>query len=233
MAKKHFDSDVPKYMDTYGLKITPKKPASTLNKDLIIMSRLMYGLDLGSYYKGEALHRIALAVRRAVNQHRLVPVATGLLRASGVITINKLPSMLTVMKAAWEHVDPEVAAIRKAYYQTESTTVMIRLEKELSKYHHGDLKMRSKTKNYDDEFTTADSFYGVKRVFLSYNTPYAFWLHETFKWKPRSYYIDRRGRYIRKDPVGGPKWLEKAYNLVRHEFPDILVKLGTEVFGNV
>ena len=47
-------------------------------------------------------------------------------------------------------------------------------------------------------------------VYVSYNTPYALWLHETPTWKPRDWKRTLSGHKRDKPAVGEWKWLDKA-----------------------
>ena len=47
-------------------------------------------------------------------------------------------------------------------------------------------------------------------VYISYNTPYAAFLHENLTWRPRKRKKLPSGRVVDKPAVGGPKWLEKS-----------------------
>lgn len=49
---------------------------------------------------------------------------------------------------------------------------------------------------------------GEPRAFVSYNTPYAAWLHETYEWEPKR--------------AGGPKWLERAFPVVAKRFGELV-----------
>jgi len=54
-----------------------------------------------------------------------------------------------------------------------------------------------------------------RRVFVSYNTPYAIWLHESPDWKPRNWKVTAAGHRVTKPAVGCWKWLEKALPKVK------------------
>ena len=53
-----------------------------------------------------------------------------------------------------------------------------------------------------------------KKVFVSYNTPYAIRLHEDLSWTPRGWKKTASGNVVEKPAVGGPKWLENNVNKV-------------------
>jgi hypothetical protein len=63
---------------------------------------------------------------------------------------------------------------------------------------------------------------GKVKLHISYNTPYAAWLHETTKWKPRPWKRMPDGGVDVKPAVGGPKWLENALNIVRPQIGKII-----------
>lgn len=57
-----------------------------------------------------------------------------------------------------------------------------------------------------------------RRVFVSYNTPYAIWLHESPDWKPRDWKITAAGNRVTKPAVGSWKWLEKVLPQVKRRW---------------
>ena len=63
-----------------------------------------------------------------------------------------------------------------------------------------------------------------RRVFVSYNTPYAIWLHESPNWKPRDWKVTAAGRRVTKPAVGSWKWLEKALPAVKRRWPVYLAR---------
>ena len=63
-----------------------------------------------------------------------------------------------------------------------------------------------------------------RRVFVSYNTPYAIWLHESPDWKPRDWKVTAAGHRVTKPAVGSWKWLEKALPVVKKRWPVYLAR---------
>ncbi len=61
-------------------------------------------------------------------------------------------------------------------------------------------------------------------VFVSYNTPYAIWLHESPDWKPRNWKVTAAGRRVTKPAVGSWKWLEKALPKVKSRWSVYLAR---------
>lgn len=61
-------------------------------------------------------------------------------------------------------------------------------------------------------------------VFVSYNTPYAIWLHESPDWKPRNWKVTAAGHRVTKPAVGCWKWLEKALPAVKRCWPVYLAR---------
>lgn len=55
-------------------------------------------------------------------------------------------------------------------------------------------------------------------VYVSYNTPYAIWLHESPDWRPRGWRLTAKGRRVEKPAVGTWKWLEKALPKVKRRW---------------
>ncbi len=55
-------------------------------------------------------------------------------------------------------------------------------------------------------------------VYVSYNTPYAIWLHESPDWRPRGWRLTAKGRRVEKPAVGTWKWLEKALPTVKRRW---------------
>lgn len=49
---------------------------------------------------------------------------------------------------------------------------------------------------------------GDLKAYVSYNTPYAAWLHESFEWEPKR--------------AGGPKWLERAAPVVAKRLGELV-----------
>lgn len=55
-------------------------------------------------------------------------------------------------------------------------------------------------------------------VYVSYNTPYAIWLHESPNWHPRGWRRTAKGNRVEKPAVGKWKWLEKALPAVKRRW---------------
>lgn len=69
------------------------------------------------------------------------------------------------------------------------------------------------------------------RVFVSYNTPYAIWLHESPHWKPRAFKRTAKGRTVQKPAVGRWKWLEAAVPRVSKRWNSYLARAKRKVMG--
>jgi hypothetical protein len=67
---------------------------------------------------------------------------------------------------------------------------------------------------------------GLVSMYVSYNTPYAAWLHESPKWKPRAWkYLDTGKRpraKVSKPAVGRPKYLYLAIQRVEPRIPALI-----------
>jgi hypothetical protein len=124
-----------------------------------------------------------------------VPIETGTLRRSGVVSI-KLPNMMDIYNAA------KGGAVG------------------LSAYAGGMKTSAGKTGK------VSAAAEGLVSMYVSYNTPYAAWLHESPKWKPRSWkYLDtgRRPRpRVEKPAVGRNKYLYLAVQRVEPHIPALI-----------
>lgn len=118
------------------------------------------------------------AVVTQAQRDKLVPIDTGTLRRSSVVTLARLPN-------------PEEA------YQAA---------------------LGGKPKN-DKPETAAKNKTSPLKAWVSWNTPYAEWLHETFDWKPR-----------RPRKEGGPKWAELALVACKDTFAVITVRVFQSSF---
>lgn len=55
-------------------------------------------------------------------------------------------------------------------------------------------------------------------VYVSYNTPYAIWLHESQNWTPRAWRKTATGKTVPKPAVGHGKWLENVLPRIVHRW---------------
>lgn len=126
------------------------------------------------------------ALTEAMND---VPLDTGTLRRSGVVTVNQLPNPGSV-------------------YATAKTG-------------SGNKSVTAAQKNVPDKTAT--------KVYVSYNTPYAIWLHETNKWNPRDWKRTAAGNKVQKPAVGRWKWLSRALSVVKNRIPVYVARAQAKV----
>jgi hypothetical protein len=126
----------------------------------------------------KALWMHGQAVITQAQKDKLVPIETGTLRRSSVVTLARLPNPEMTYQAALsgkpQGDNPEAAA--------RNTTSPL-------------------------------------KAWVSWNTPYAEWLHETFGWKPRPPLEE-----------GGPKWAEIALAACKDKFAAITARVLREFF---
>jgi len=126
----------------------------------------------------KALWMHGQAVITQAQKDKLVPIETGTLRRSSVVTLARLPN-------------PE------DIYQTALGS----------------------TPQSDNPDSAAQNKTSPLKAWVSWNTPYAEWLHETFGWSPRP-----------PREEGGPKWAEIALATCRDKFAAITARVFREVF---
>ena len=134
----------------------------------------------------ETLWTQAQSVDAVAQRDKLIPIDTGTLRRSAVVTVNELPNPDEVY--------------RKAQTQRAMQELAPKGER-------------------------------VRRVFLSYNTPYAARMHENLKWKPRAWRRTAMGKVVSKPAEGGPKWVERALVLAKPKFASIAERIFKKYFG--
>ncbi len=66
-------------------------------------------------------------------------------------------------------------------------------------------------------------------VYVSYNTPYAIWLHESQKWTPRAWRKTATGKTVPKPAVGRWKWLENVLPKVRSRWDAYVTRAKRKV----
>lgn len=88
------------------------------------------------------------------------------------------------------------------------------------------LKGERKVRSDDPKSATGD----VKKAWVSYNTPYAEYLHENTNWEPRDWRRTAGGKIAPSPKEGGPKWLEKALASVKDKLAEIAVRVMKEEF---
>jgi hypothetical protein len=125
----------------------------------------------------KALYMHGQAVITQAQRDKLVPIETGTLRRSSVVTLARLPN-------------PEEV------YQTA---------------------LSSNPQN-DNPDAAAQNKTAPLKAWISWNTPYAEWLHETFGWKPR-----------KPREEGGPKWAEIALAACKDKFAAITARVFREI----
>ena len=76
-------------------------------------------------------------------------------------------------------------------------------------------RAKSKTQKTADEVSARNVRGKNPALYVSYNTPYAVWLHETNTWKPRAWKRTAGGKIREKPAVGEWKWLEKALAITK------------------
>ena len=126
----------------------------------------------------KALWMHGQAVVTQAQKDKLVPIDTGTLRRSSVVTLARLPNPEEVYRAA----------------------------------------LGGKPQSDKPETAAKDKTSPLK-AWVSWNTPYDEWLHETFWWKPRP---------PRKE--GGPKWAELALAACKDTFAAITARVFQSSF---
>jgi hypothetical protein len=127
----------------------------------------------------KALWMHGQAVDSQARKDKLVPIDTGTLRRTSVVTLARLPNPEEIYQVALSGGKP----------QNDSP----------------DSVSQNKT--------------APLKAWVSWNTPYAEWLHETFRWKPRP-----------PREEGGPKWAEIALAACKDKFADITARVFREFF---
>lgn len=147
-----------------------------------------FGDEVSDKLQQVALEALWLAGQGAIT-HSIndVPLDTGTLRRSGVVTVDVLPNAAEVYSEAQD----------------------------------GRGKYSESARSKDTPSTAANKKH--PRVFVSYNTPYAIWLHEGH-WKPCAWKYTAAGKRRAKPAVGQNKWLERVIPMIQKNMPLYLAR---------
>ena len=87
---------------------------------------------------------------------------------------------------------------------------------------------KAKSSQQTRRATTSSPSKSARIVYVSYNTPYAIWLHESSSWKPRDWKRTAAGHKVQKPAVGQWKWLSRALSRIKGDLPKCLKRAETK-----